>query len=154
MFFRGKWGRQKRQETLHEKQTIITFKYKTLSILCNLVLSWQLMFSDVKRLQPYLPTTLTERFVLTWLPGLTRRKAASAHRCAALMTSAFLPVTGASWTKSESHLFFNRIYCCNYHNSAYMATWQINGHDISIENLKQINTSEMKLLYPCRKLSA
>lgn len=54
------------------------------------------LFIDVKRLQPYLPTTLTERFVLTWLPGLTRRKAASAHRCAALMTSAFLPVTGAS----------------------------------------------------------
>lgn len=33
---------------------------------------------------------------LTWLPGLTRRRAASAHKCAAVMTSAFLPVTGAS----------------------------------------------------------
>lgn len=32
----------------------------------------------------------------TWLPGLTRRRAASAHRWAALITSAFRPVTGFS----------------------------------------------------------
>lgn len=33
----------------------------------------------------------------TWLPGLTRRRAASAQRWAALITSAFLPVSGLSW---------------------------------------------------------
>lgn len=32
----------------------------------------------------------------TWLPGLTRRRAASAHRWAALTTSAFRPVMGFS----------------------------------------------------------
>lgn len=42
-------------------------------------------------------TTQLELTVLrTWLPGLTRRRAASAHRWAALMTSAFRPVMGFS----------------------------------------------------------
>lgn len=35
-------------------------------------------------------------YKLTWLPGLTRRSAASAHRWAAWMTSAFRPVMGFS----------------------------------------------------------
>ena len=36
----------------------------------------------------------------TWFPGLTRRRAASAHKCAALITSALRPVNGASWGAS------------------------------------------------------
>lgn len=38
----------------------------------------------------------------TWFPGLTRRRAASAQRWAALITSAFLPVSGFSWTQGAS----------------------------------------------------
>lgn len=48
-----------------------------------------------------------KRAFFTWFPGLTRRSAASAQRCAALMTSAFRPVTGLSWGFPKAKLKTN-----------------------------------------------
>lgn len=39
---------------------------------------------------------------LTWLPGLTRRRAASAHKWAALITSAFRPVMRFSYRNEKA----------------------------------------------------
>lgn len=65
-------------------------------------------------------TTFASQYIgkgnsVTWFPGLTSRRAASAHRWAALMTSAFRPVTGLSWGRHRGQVqkLLLSWRCCN-----------------------------------------